>query len=36
MPYLGSFDEKCLIWVFLGKNFKNTSVIFEINPVKFF
>ena len=36
MPYLGSFDEKCLICVFLGKNFKNTSVIFEISILKYF
>ena len=36
MPYLGSFDQKCLISVFLGENVKNTSVICEISPVKFF
>ena len=30
---LGVFDQKCLIWVFLGHNFKRTIVIFEIsNP----
>ena len=30
---LGVFDQKCLIWVFLGQNFKRTIVIFEIsNP----
>ena len=34
MPYLGVFDQKCLIWVFLGKNFKNTIVIFEISTLK--
>ena len=33
IPYLGIFDQKCLIWVFLGKNYKRTIVIFEIsNP----
>ena len=33
MPYLSIFDQKCLIWVFLGKNFKRAIVIFEIsNP----
>ena len=35
MPYLGIFDQKCLIWVFFGKNFKNTIVIFEISILKF-
>ena len=34
MPYLGVFDQKCLIWVFLGKNFKNAIVIFEISTLK--
>ena len=30
---LGVFNQKCLIWVFLGRNFKRTIVIFEIsNP----
>ena len=35
MLYLGIFDQKCLIWLFLGKNFKNTIVIFEISTLKF-
>ena len=35
MPYLGIFDPKCLIWVFSGKNFKNTIVRFEISTLKF-
>ena len=29
------WDEKCLIWLFLGKNFKNTIVIFEITTLEF-
>ena len=33
--YLGIFDQKCLIWVFLGKNFKETIVIFETSTLKF-
>ena len=35
MPYLGIFDRKCLIWIFLGKNFKKTIVVFEISTLKF-
>ena len=45
MPYMGIFDQKyliwvfltkkCLIWVFSGNNFKNTIVIFEISTLKF-
>ena len=35
MPYLGIFEKKCIIWVFLGKNFKKTIVIFEISTLKF-
>ena len=35
IPYLGIFDQKCLIWVFSGNNFKNTIVIFEISTLKF-
>ena len=31
MPDLGIFDQKCLIWIFLGYNFKRTIVIFEIS-----
>ena len=34
MPYLGIFEKKCIIWVFLGKNFKKTIVIFEISTLK--
>ena len=34
MPYLGVFDQKCLIWVILGKTFRKTIVIFEISTVK--
>ena len=35
MPYLGIFYQKCLIWVFLGKIFRKTIVIFEISTLKF-
>ena len=35
MPSLGIFDQKCLIWVFLAKNFKETIVIFESRTLKF-
>ena len=35
MPYLGIFDQKCFIWVFLVENFKNTIVIFGISMLKF-
>ena len=35
MPHLGIFDQKCLIWVFLGKIFRKTIVIFEISTLKF-
>ena len=35
MLFLGIFDQQCLIWVFLGKNFKKTIVIFEINNREF-
>ena len=35
MPYLGIFDQKCLIWLFLGKIFRKTIVIFEISTLKF-
>ena len=34
MPYLGIFDQKWLIWVFLRKNFRKTIVIFEISTFK--
>ena len=36
MPYQDSFDKKCFISVFLGKNVKNTSIICKISPFKFF
>ena len=29
------FDPKCLIWVFLPKNFRKTIFIFEISNLKF-
>ena len=35
MPYLDIFEKTCLIWVFLGKNFKKTIVVFEINTLDF-
>ena len=35
MSYLGIFDQKCLNWVFLGKDFKRTIVRFEISTLKF-
>ena len=35
MPYFGTFDQKCLICVFLGKNFEKAYVIFEISTLKF-
>ena len=35
MPYLGIFDQECLIQVFLGKNLRKTTVIFEITTLKF-
>ena len=35
MPYLGNFDQKYLIWVFLGEIFKKTIAIFEISTLKF-
>ena len=35
MPCLGIFDQKCFIWVILGKNFKKNIVIFEISTLKF-
>ena len=31
MPNLSIFDQKCLILVFLGHNFKKAAVIFEIS-----
>ena len=35
MPYLGIFDQKCLILVFSGKIFRKTIVIFEISTLEF-
>ena len=35
ISYLGIFDQKCLNWVFLGKDFKKTIVRFEISTLKF-
>ena len=35
MPYLGIFDKNCLIWIFLGYNFKKSIVIFEISSLKY-
>ena len=35
MPFFGIFDQKCLVLVFLGKNFKRSIVIFEISTLKF-
>ena len=35
LPYLGIFDQKCLIWVISVKNFKKTIVIFEISTFEF-
>ena len=35
MSYLVIFDQKCIIWVFLRKNFRKTIVIFEISTFKF-
>ena len=35
MTYLGNFDQKCYIWVFLGHNFKRSIGIFEISTLKF-
>ena len=35
MPYLGIFDQKCLIWVFLGKVLRKNIFIFEISTLEF-
>ena len=35
MSCLGIFDQKCLNWVFLGKDLKKTIVRFEISTLKF-
>ena len=34
MPYLGIYEQKYFIWVFLVDNFKNTIVVFEISILK--
>ena len=34
MLFFGIFDQKSLIWVFLGKNLKKTIVRFEISTLK--
>ena len=36
MPKFGMciFDQKYLIWVYLGKNFKNAMVVYEISSEK--
>ena len=33
MPYLGIFEQKCFIFVFLGNKFIKTIVRFEINSL---
>ena len=33
MPFLGIFDQKYYIWVFLGYNLKRSIAIFEIRPL---
>ena len=35
MRYLGIFDQNCLIWIFIGKSFKTTIVIYEISTLIF-
>ena len=35
MAYLEIFEQKCLIWKFLGWNFKYNIVIFEISTLEF-
>ena len=35
IPNLSIFDQKCLIWVFLGHNLEKTIVIFEISTLDF-
>ena len=32
MPYLGIFDQKCLIWVFLGQNFEKLLSYLKPSP----
>ena len=33
--YLDIFDQKSLIWIILGYNFKNAIIIFEISALQF-
>ena len=33
--FVGTFDQKCHIFVFLGKNLKKTIVIIEISTIEF-
>ena len=33
MPYLGFFEEKCLIWVFLGGSFKKLLSYLKSAPL---
>ena len=35
MSILGIFDQKCLIWIFVAKNFKKNIVRLEISTFKF-
>ena len=35
MIFCCTFDQECLIWVFLGKNFTKTIVRFEISTLEF-
>ena len=34
VPYLGIFEQKCFIFLFLGNKFKKTIVRFEINTLR--
>ena len=33
--FRGIFDQRCLIWVLLGNNFKKAIIIFEVSTLKF-
>ena len=35
MPDLGIFDQKCLIWLLLGKKYEKTILVFQISTLKF-
>ena len=35
MPYLGIFDQKCLIWEIFGLELKKKNVLFEISVLEF-